>query len=274
MTFNKNSFYEKDLHTTRNNRERLKCNKNLLYWYGQLYYKLFHEIPELKAKRILEIGSGTSPLKLFYPQVITSDILRLDYVDHFLDCHMIDRYSAIQDHSIDIICLTNVLHHLLDPIRFLCNATKKLKNQGEVFLVEPFFSVVSYAIFKMLHHEQINFKICYPGLDRVNGPLSSANQAIPYMIFFRRESWKSRLSNYYDMSRTELNFFSSLSYMMTGGISRKFSIPIWIYRLLFRADYFLSIKAPRFFASFFVAKMIVTKKNGPITKKMSKCDPI
>ena len=47
--------------------ERLRQNANLLYWYKQLYDQIFAGMPGLRDKQILEIGSGTSPLKLFYP---------------------------------------------------------------------------------------------------------------------------------------------------------------------------------------------------------------
>lgn len=247
--------YDKDIKKTRDNRERLKINVNLLYWYGQLYFELFAKIPDLDNKCILEIGSGTSPLKLFYPNVITSDILKLEYLDHVIDCHMIDRYENIRDHSIDIISLTNVLHHLRDPIEFLCNATQKLKNGGQIFLLEPYFSVFSHAVYKLLHHEAVNFGVSFPRINQINGPLSTSNQAIPYMIFFTRESWKSRLANYYDTGQIQLNFFSCFSYMITGGISHKFSVPSWLYRYIFKADRYLANMAPRLFASFFIAKL-------------------
>lgn len=256
MTVNENSLFGHDLHLTRENRNRLKRNDNLLYWYGQLYKDLFAQIPDLRSKRILEVGSGTSPLKLFFPQVITSDILRLDYLDLVLDCHEIDNCRGIQDHSIDIISLTNVLHHLRDPICFLCNATKKLKHGGQVFLVEPYFSVMSYPLYKFLHHEPASFDIVYPGLNQVEGPLSTSNQAVPHMIFFSQNKWQSLLAKHYDTALTQLNFFSSLSYMMTGGISRIFPVPFWIYRRIFSVDRFIAIAAPRIFASFFVAKMV------------------
>src|SRR4029077_4524095 len=100
-----------DRTATLRNRARLGANKNLLFWYRELYRDQFRDLPNPQALLILEIGSGTSPLKQFLSNVITSDVLYLDYLDLVFDCHEIDKLDAIKDRSIDVITLTNVLHH-------------------------------------------------------------------------------------------------------------------------------------------------------------------
>ena len=120
----------KDRAATLRNRARLGANKNLLFWYRELYRDQFKDLPNPAALSILEIGSGTSPLKQFLPNVVTSDVLYLDYLDLVFDCHEIDKLDAIKDNSLDVITLTNVLHHLKNPIAFLNRAASKL-NQVE-----------------------------------------------------------------------------------------------------------------------------------------------
>src|SRR5216117_1980702 len=137
---------------TLRNRARLESNGNLLFWYRELYRDQFKEFPDPEALSILEIGSGTSPLKQFLANVMTSDVLDLDYLDLVFDCHEIDKLQAIEDNSLDVITLTNVLHHLKSPIAFLNRAAGKLKSGGKVIASEPFFSVLSTLIFKYLHH--------------------------------------------------------------------------------------------------------------------------
>ena len=99
----------------------------------------FRDFPNPSALSILEIGSGTSPLKQFLSNVMTSDVLDLDYLDLVFDCHEIDKLDAIKDNSLDVITLTNVLHHLKSPIAFLNRAASKLKSGGKVIATEPFF---------------------------------------------------------------------------------------------------------------------------------------
>ena len=237
-------------------RQLLQSNRNLMLWYHELYRDLFRTVSDVAQKRVLEIGSGTSPLKVFLPNLITSDILNLEYLDVVFDCHNIAELSEIPDHSIDVITLTNVLHHLRDPIYFLRSATRKLKKGGEVLIVEPYFSVLSYLLFTVLHHEPVNFDISRPVLDTTDGPLSSSNQAMPHMIFFTRPNWLKELADYYDLDQTRFGFFTSLAYMVTGGISRIFPVPHCIYKPYLVLDRFLARSLPRLFASFFSVRLV------------------
>lgn len=251
-----NSLYQADLDQTRQNRDRLLSNANLLYWYGKLYQDQFRGEPDLKSKRILEIGSGASPLRLFVPNLTTSDILALEHLDVVFDCHQIAELDAIADHSLDVITLTNVLHHLRDPLAFLRGATKKLSHGGRVYMAEPYFSLLSTPMYKLLHHEPSDFSISRPLLSRVEGPLSTSNQAMPHMIFFSRPDWLAELSDVYDTKNIQLSYFTGLAYPITGGINRCFPVPGWLYRHFFAVDRMLARKAPSFFASFFIARLV------------------
>jgi SAM-dependent methyltransferase len=242
---------EIDRATTLKNRARLGANKNLLFWYSELYRDQFRDLPNPTTLSILEIGSGTSPLKQFVPNVITSDVLDLDYLDLVFDCHQIDKLGMINDRSLDVITLTNVLHHLKSPIAFLNRAATKLKPGGKVIATEPFFSALSTPIFNYLHHEPVDFRISEPELAEVQGPLASANIALPWLMFFRRREWLQRLNENFDVATLSTRPFSSLSYMATGGISRRLPIPLFVYRASFSVDLILSRYFPRLCASFF-----------------------
>lgn len=246
----------KDAELTRANRQRLAANRNLLYWYENLYRLQLSAVANINKPGILEIGSGASPLRNFRSDVITSDVLELDYLDHVFDCHEIDRLDAIPDSSLDIITLTNVLHHLRQPLLFLEKAASKLKKGGHVVITEPYFSLCSLPIYKLLHHEPSDFSIKQPVLERIEGPLSSANMAIPYLIFFSDRGWSDKLRDYYDFDVDSISYYTAISYMATGGISRRLPLlPPRIYRAFFRVDNWLAGKFPRIFSSFFVLKL-------------------
>lgn len=248
--------YEADVRQTLENRKRLHANANLMYWYDRLYARQFAGEPDFRNKRVLEIGSGSSPLKAIHPGILASDVLALDYLDMVFDCHEIADLAAIPDGSLDIITLTNVLHHLRDPLAFLRGATRKLARGGRVYLAEPYFSLVSTPMYRLLHHEPVDFSIGRPVLARVDGPLSSANQAMPHMIFFSRPDWLAELSASYDLAQTRLSFFSGISYPLSGGVSRRFPVPQSLYRTLFAADQVAANVMPRIFASFFLARLV------------------
>jgi Methyltransferase domain len=240
-----------DRAVTLRNRARLGANQNLLFWYRQLYRDQFKDFHDPAALSILEIGSGASPLKQFLSNVVTSDVLDLDYLDLVFDCHEIGKLDAIKNQSLDVITLTNVLHHLKSPIAFLNRAANKLKRGGQVIATEPFFSLVSTPIFKYLHHEAVDFEISEQELKNVRGSLASANIALPWLIFFCRRDWADNLSDNYDVANCSVRFFSALSYMATGGVSHKLPVPAWLYRAFFPMDLFLSRCFPRLCASFF-----------------------
>src|SRR5881398_3566084 len=245
----------KDRAATLRNRARLGANQNLLFWYRELYGDQFRDFPNPAALSILEIGSGTSPLKQFLPNVITSDVLDLDYLDLVFDCHQIDKLDAIEDDSLDVITLTNVLHHLKSPIAFLNRAASKLKSGGKVIATEPFFSVLSTPIFKYLHHEPVDFRISEPELEKVRGPLASANIALPWLIFFRRHGWLQRLNENFDVTTLSVRPFTALSYIATGGISHRLPMPHFLYRTLFPMDLAFSRYFPHTCASFFTVTL-------------------
>ncbi len=255
---NNDDDFAKDKKCTELNRAKLFDNKNLLYWYEKLYECQFNDVADIESRNILEVGSGTSPLKKFYKNIITSDILDLEYLDYQMDCHRIDEVRYIANESLDIITLTNVLHHLKDPLSFLAKASAKLKQGGRIIMVEPYFSVLSRRVYKYLHHEPSVFDLDEPLLHEIKGPLSSANMAIPYMIFFSNKNWHVRLSSIYDFSPKSADYFSSLSYMVTGGITRKLPIPGFLYKMVFKTDLWLANKFPRFLSAFFIMKL--TKK--------------
>jgi SAM-dependent methyltransferase len=246
---------EKDNRLTRANREKLLRNRNLLLWYEKLYMRQFGFCDNIDSGKILEIGSGTSPLKLFHPHVLTSDILELDYLDYIFDCHDIDIFEPIPNESLDVITMTNVLHHLKAPVTFLIKAAQKLKPGGKVIMAEPYFSAFSRLIYTHIHPEPVNFYVNDPVLCEVRGPLTSANIALPYQIFFSDKKWSEPLVSYYDFSIESVSHYSSLAYMLTGGISMRFPVPASIYRLLLGADIFMADRFPKVFSSFFILVM-------------------
>jgi SAM-dependent methyltransferase len=242
--------HAQDRAETLRNRCRLAANRNLLYWYRELYRDQFRDLGDVAKLNVLEIGSGASSLTNFYPSVRTSDVLDLDYLDYVLDCHHLDEFEAIADHSLDVITLTNVLHHLKSPIEFLTKAEKKLKPAGLVIATEPYFSTLSTLIYKHLHHEPVDFSIEKPELVEVRGPLSSANEALPWLIF-TRPGWRHQIERHYYVEAPAFRPFTALSYFATGGISHRIPLPFWIYWAFFALDLGLSRLFPKAFAAFF-----------------------
>jgi SAM-dependent methyltransferase len=244
-----------DRELTLRNRKKLFQNKNLLYWYQKLFEFKFLGIDNIFEKKILEVGSGTSPLKVFYDNVLTSDILDLDYLDIVCDCHNIDQCKKIKRESLDIIVSTNVLHHLKEPLKYLSNAANLLKKGGFVIITEPYFSVISKVIYEKIHHEYLSFNIKEPIISKIEGPLKSANIALPFLIFFGHRGWADSLKAIYKFDEASINYFSAFSYFITGGISRKINIPPKLYKNYFKLDLKIAKFLPDIFSSFFMLRL-------------------
>lgn len=252
---------EKDRINTLRNREKLFKNKNLLYWYKSLYDQVFIGAIKVDSSlKILEVGSGVSPLKHFMKSVITSDILPMDHIDINFDALKISEVDQIKNESLDIITVTNVLHHLERPLDFIQQASKKLRSNGKIIFIEPYFSKLSSLIYIYLHHENTDFNVIDPVIEMKNNPLETSNICLPYLIFIKKkEGWLNGLETSYNVDKLQVTHFSSLSYVLTGGISRRIPLPHWLFRLILPIDRFLARSFPRLFAFEFIG--IMSKKS-------------
>jgi SAM-dependent methyltransferase len=242
--------FEGDLEKTLENVKGLRKNPALMYWYRKCFDLQLQGQDE--QSKVLEIGSGTSPLKHIYPLVKTSDILPVPELDYCLDVMEIDQFTELEDHSLDLIVMTNVLHHLKEPLEVLKKLNVKLKKGGEVVFVEPYFSMLSSFIYRF-HHEPFDMNIKEAKLSTEEGPLTSSNQALPFLIFFRNKAWRGAVEENYQIA--EYSSFSSISYFLTGGISHSFGIPLMIYKWIFVFDRYLAKKLPKLLSSFFLIRL-------------------
>ena len=246
-----NSIINNDKNRTYDHREKIDKNLNILMWYKNLYKKQMEAIDYNKSQSVLEIGSGASVLSKFYPNVITSDILMMDYVKLCLDAQNLDTHPKILAESFDAILFTNVLHHIEKPIEFFKAAKTILKPGGKICLTEPLFSWLGCLIYYCaypLHKEKIVFNSMSPVIDNYKGPLTSANMALPHLILVKRKFFHYIEK---DFKIRTLQYYTAISYFASGGAKFRFYLPHKIYKLLFNLDQRLADKFPMCFASFF-----------------------
>src|SRR5207244_12662594 len=87
----------KDRAATLCNRARLAANQNLLFWFRELYRDQFKDFSNPVALSILEVGSGTSPLKQFLSIVVTAGVLDLSYLQLVFACHGLYKVYEINE---------------------------------------------------------------------------------------------------------------------------------------------------------------------------------
>lgn len=206
-----------DPRTTLRHRDIILNKAPLKRLYEEWYTDMLQRAGKAPAGKLLEVGSGGGFLKQLHPQVITSDIMPLEGCDMTLSAEELPFGSE----SLSAIVMLNVFHHIPHPWRFLDEAVRTLVPGGKVVMIEPANSTLSRFIYQRFHHEPFDPK---GGWEIVShGPLSSSNQALPYIYFQRdRQKFAERFPT---LSITEVRYHTPFRYVLTGGVSRKAMMP-------------------------------------------------
>lgn len=180
--------------------------------------------------RHLEIGSGGGFFHELCPGVITSDVMKLRWNDLTLDGHHI----PLVDETLDNVVGLFVIHHMKQPYAFLREVYRVLKPGGRLILTEPHRSVFSYFVYSLAADEPMSFKGLPTELPEVIGPLSSANQALPDIIFqIRRSEFAEQCPG---LRIAHLEHHDFLSFLLSGGLTYRQLIPSSWYRWLRRQE--------------------------------------
>ena len=194
--------------------------------------------------RRLEIGSGGSFIGEVYPDVLTSDVKPLTFVDLVLRAEAL----PFRDRSLRAVYGINVLHHLPRPREFFRELERALHPGGGAIFIEPFHGPMARWLFPRLHAAE-RFDAGAPEWEARGpvGPASGANQALSYIIFTR------------DRARFEREFPSlelvvdrphtHLLYLASGGVSFRQLAPAgatsliaWLERSLAPLDRWIALQ--------------------------------
>ncbi len=169
----------------------------------------------------LEIGGGAGNLKEYMPEVISFDILHAPWLDLVADAHRL----PFKSNTFDNIVLFDVLHHLKQPKNFLNEATRILKQDGRIILLEPAITFFSWFFYNYLHHEVVDLNIdplCDENCFTEDDPYAS-NQAIPTLLF---KDYSEKLEKEIPLLKLDRNEYLSLfAYPLSGGFKQWTLIP-------------------------------------------------
>jgi len=177
-----------------------------------------------RPRRIVEIGTGSGFLKQHLPGLITSDILDLPFIDL--------RFSALQmpfrNDVLDAVVLVDAFHHLPDPKRFLSEIRRCLKPRGRLVMIEPANTAFNRFIHLHFHHENFDPRAGWE-MD-FKGPLSSANGALPWIVFERDRHEFEQL--FPQLKLLDSQSHTPLSYLLAGGLSYRQFMPNCFYSIV------------------------------------------
>lgn len=201
-------------------KETWEQKKILRVIYEDWYKKIISDLKKSSAKTI-ELGAGSGNFKEFYPDAISADIDKKEWLDMSFDAHNM----PFENDSAANLVMIDVLHHLHDPLKFLKEAYRVLENGGRLIMLEPFPSFFSTIVYKLFHPEPFDFGKDYFGEITSSGknPWDS-NQAIPYLIFFKHlNKFEEIFGKKFDIIKKEK--LSFLAYPLSGGFENKSIIP-------------------------------------------------
>jgi SAM-dependent methyltransferase len=209
----KNHTQTLDLPETTIQRRKIIVQKKFLYNTYKYFYKLIYSSLNIKNRRgtIVELGSGAGFIKKIIPHVITSDILKLPKIDM--------QFSAtkmpFKKNTLNGIVMVDVFHHIADVEKFLKEAERCLKKDGQIIMIEPASTLLGKLIYRYLHHEAYNSKAKWAF--ESNGPLSSANTALPWIVFYRDE--KQFKKKFTTIKVIKITPHTPIKYLFSGGFS-------------------------------------------------------
>lgn len=191
--------------------------------YREWYEKIIAALPAAQGP-VLELGSGAGFFADLFPEAVTSEVFFCQGVRAVADA----RRLPFADRSLRAIVMTDVMHHIPEPERFLGEARRTLKPGGRMLMVEPWVSPWSTFVYTRFHSEPFRPQAStwsFPS----TGPLSGANGAVPWIVFSRDRSRFEALFPELEIACIEPCM--PLRYLVSGGVSLRALSPAWTFPL-------------------------------------------
>jgi SAM-dependent methyltransferase len=220
----------KEATTTLHERRQIWAEKEILRrlyenWYGMV-------ISSLTPGKTLEVGGGSGNLNEYFPDMFTSDIVFVPWLNAVLDA----QYLPLKAESLGNVVLFDVLHHIPDPLTFFDECRRVLRYGGRLILVEPYVSILSFPVYRFLHQEPCAWRTdpFRTGCATGKGAPFNGNQAVPTLIFERH---LSRFQNLFPelqvIEQRRMDFFL---YPLSGGFHHRCWFPLFLYPALARVE--------------------------------------
>ena len=212
-----------DPETTRLRRQIVRDKAFLRRIYEEWYGQIIEAIPQ-GGQPILELGAGAGFLREYVPALIASEIFHLPGIDVVLD----GLHLPFAEESLRAIVMIDVLHHIPDAPMFFMEASRCVRKGGAMVMIEPWVTAWSRLIYGNLHHEPFD-PAALEWKFSSNGPLSSANGALPWIIFERDRARFQREFPCWKIQSIELQM--PFRYLVSGGVSMRSLAPGWTFGL-------------------------------------------
>ena len=191
--------------------ERIR-NKDILFKFYHEFYSKFADCLKYCPSNglALEIGSGFGFLKEIIPNVVTSDVIPYKIVDIVMDASNL----PFDDSSLKSVFMLNTLHHIPDSTSLFNEIERCLKPDGRMLIIDQYNGWFSKIIYRHLHHEPYDPNAtswCF----QPSGPLSGANGALCWIIFYRDRALFEQLYPTLKIIRNEKGHILNFKYLVS-----------------------------------------------------------
>lgn len=222
--------------------------------YGYWYRMIADQMTDLSPS--YELGCGCGNFKTFRPDVTATDSIATPWCEQVVDaCQM-----PFDSNSVGNLVLFDVLHHIPDPLQVFCEASRVLRPQGRIIVVEPLLTAWSRIVYHF-HHEPYDERSDFFSAPRCPALVSAdyANEATATILFRKHRS--AFLEHVSELRWVWCREFSCLTYPLTGGFQPFCLIPAFAVEPLCRVeDFLISTMRCRFLA---LRIMVVLEKKSP-----------
>lgn len=218
-------------------KDLIRSRPLLLHCYHDWYRRILADCASAPADgSLLELGSGGSLLQEEEPAFITSDVVD-DVADRVIDA----RQLPFPDSSLRGIALTHVLHHIPEVEKFFQEAVRTLKPGGVITMIEVAHTPFARFFFSNFHPEPYDDSRPDWGFSQEHSMMDS-NQALSWLVFVRERERFHR--EFPELVIEHTAFTPWLSYLLSGGVTKKYLIPRFLDPLIHLAETLLTPLRP------------------------------
>lgn len=215
-------------------RQIILSKPGLKKWYEEIYQTYKDCLNNCPSEGLaIELGSGAGFAKDFIPELTTTDIIPYPGIDKVVDATKMD----FADVSLRAIFLMNVLHHIPNAMAFFKEAERCLKKNGKILIIDQYPGLLAKPILKYAHHEPFDENTeswQFPS----SGPLSGANGALAWIIFFRDQAVFEE--KFPTLKIEKISRHTPLRYWLTGGLKKWSLLPGILFPLFTFLDHLLA----------------------------------
>ncbi len=188
-------------------------------------------LPAVEATRALglpyvEIGAGPSQLEKWIPGIVKTDVVAHPNVHQVVDAEQL----PFAEGALAGLFLTNVLHHLPHPAKFLAEADRVLAPGGRLLMIEPSSSWWQRLATNMGSPYEYNDENITEWKNEVTGRLTHANNSLPKVIFIRD---RARFEKEFPRLKIErVTPDTVLDFYLSGGFNYRPFIPRFFFPLV------------------------------------------